>query len=359
MMKTFKHLAGLALAVSALALNGAAQIEKPQPPPPGPGPGDGLRLRKGERAEVRIENRDDRGGGVGFGYGFGGDLDHNTQRLVVGGGEQMDQPLIVSTGGLDDGAVANLEEDLTIMARILEKSVNRSSGGPDNSAERKAMGIHLWSLGQGNRGARNLYIDGHGAIFILNANIPLGGPSPKQPAEEKKESPNSAWESARNEVFGDEDGEPRKGRRERIGPAFDPARLDALKKSVIDSLKNASNIRGLKDNEMVTVVFQGAGGPGAWISAGGGGGGSGGGAGGGAGSGNFRLERNNKPGKMDIFAFAGPDQRRGPRNLLTLRAKKSDIDAFSKGKLDEDEFRKKVTVSSYKSSGGADSPRGK
>jgi hypothetical protein len=37
---------------------------------------------------------------------------------------------------------------------------------------------------------------------------------------------------------------------------------------------------------------------------------------------------------------------------MTLRAKKSDIDSFAKGKTDLDDFRKKVSTAIYQAPGG-------
>jgi hypothetical protein len=333
-MKTLRNIT-LALALAATSFHAVAQSpkpepkEKPLPPPP---------KERGERAEFRFDDLNDENRSFGFAQTIVGDAEHNVRRVFAGAGEP-DQPLIISTGALDESAVSNLEEDLAIMARILEKSVNRGNG-QENGGDRKAMGIHLWALGQANRGARDLYIDGHGAIFILNANIPLTGPAKTSP-EEKKEPGDSAWESTRDEIFGNEK-EPRKGRRERVGPSFDPGRIEGLKKNLIESLKNAANIRGLKDNESVTVVVQEPGGGGGRIV---------------TGASNNRSPKN-PPGNFDVFAIA-PDGRRSSRTLLTLRAKKSDIEAFSKGKFDVEEFRKKVTVSSYQTGASGDPGRSK
>lgn len=320
----------LALALSA-GFQTSAQGPKPEPPPK---PGGSPPKERGERTQFHFDDVNDDNRSFGFAQTIVGDVENNVKRVFAGAGEP-DQPLIISTGALDQSAVSNLEEDLTIMARILEKAVNRGNG-QDNQGDRRAMGIHLWALGQANRGARDLYIEGHGAIFILNASIPLTGPAKKSAPEEKKEPTDSAWESARDEIFGDSADEPRKPRRERAGPAFDPGRLEALKKGLVESLKNAANIRGLKDNESVTIVVQEPGsGTGRFA----------------AGASSYRSPKDS-PNNLDVFA-ASPDGRRTSRTLLTLRAKKSDIDAVSKGKIDGDEFRKKVTVSSYQTGGDA------
>jgi hypothetical protein len=106
--------------------------------------------------------------------------------------------------------------------------------------------------------------------------------------------------------------------------------VNDLKKDLTEALKNATHIRGLKDNEHVTIVVQG--------------------------TGSERLVRRRNIGKKgeageDVFAFAFPAPGAGPRSMMTLRAKKSDIDAFAKGKLELDDFGKKVSSAVYQTPG--------
>jgi hypothetical protein len=222
------------------------------------------------------------------------------------------------------------------MARVLDKSVDRGSHDED----RKAMGIQLWATGGGNR-ARNLYIEGHGAIFILNVPFPLVAPPSKPQVEEKKEAASSTWEEARNELYGREEERgpgKRKSGDKRPAPPYEAERVEDLKKDIAEALKNATHIRGLKDNETVTVVVQGSG------------------------SGTIQRARAAGPkgDGEDVFAFAfAPGGGGGARSVMTLRAKKSDIDAFAKGKTELDDFRKKVSIAAYQAPVGGDGTRGR
>jgi hypothetical protein len=200
------------------------------------------------------------------------------------------------------------------------------------------MGIRLWAIGGGNRGARNLYIDGYGAIFTVNVNMPLVAPLEKPEVEEKKETTSSTWDEARNELYGREEkrrGEFKRGHPEkRPSMPFDAERVEELKKDLSEALKNATHIRSLKDNESVTIVVQG---PGI----------------------DNNVQRTIKVGPKgeffegDVFTygFAGPGG--GARSVMTLRAKKSDIDSFAQGKTELDDFRKAVSVTTYQTPGGA------
>ena len=325
------HLAGLTLAATIWALPAMAQqpplsaepllaAAPPKTPPP-----------PGRVAGAEIEVSDDTDDAFATARAGAADA-ATTVRRIFAGGESPDRPLIISSSTPDEKAVATLDEDLNIMARILDKSIER--GGDDD--RKGPMGIHLWALGQGgNRGARNLYLDGYGAVFILNVNMPLLAPPSRAQVEDKKEQTSSTWEEARNELYGGED----RGSYKRIGgdkrPSmpYDAERVEALKKDLSEALKNATHIRGLKDNEHVTIVVQGAGS-----------------------DHSIRRARTVGPKKgelsEDVFAFAFAPGGGGPRSVMTLRAKKSDIDAFAKGKTDLDDFRKKISTAVYQTPGG-------
>jgi hypothetical protein len=321
------HLAGLTLAATIWTLPAMAQQPSfdRQPlfaaaPPATPPPSAGL-----NRAEIEVS--DD-----AFAAARAGVADAaTTVRRIFADGESPDRPLIISSSAPDEKAIATLDEDLNIMARILDKSIDR--GGDDD--RKGPMGIHLWALGQGgNRGARNLYLEGYGAVFILNVNMPLLAPPAKPQVEDKKEQTSSTWEEARNELYGHEDrGEfKRFGGDKRPGQPYDAERVEELKKDLSEALKNATHIRGLKDNEHVTIVVQGSGS-----------------------DHTIRRARTAGPKKgevsEDVFAFAfAPGG--GARSVMTLRAKKSDIDAFAKGKIELDDFRKKVSTAVYQIPGG-------
>lgn len=232
-----------------------------------------------------------------------------------------DGPLIVVSQSPDAKTLDTLEEDLNIMARILEKATGRGGEGG-----RKAMGIHLWALDGSGRAGRNMYIEGHGALFNLNVDFPLVAPAEKAEAPAKKTDTSSDWEETRNELFGGEGHEQARG-----AQTYDEAKVAKLKGTVIDSLKNATHIRGLKAEEFVTVVIQGAGE-------------------------SVRIARNVREQGViakvveDVQFFAKGSQTRGV-SVMTIRARKADIDAFAKNKLDLEAFKKKVTIASYQRNG--------
>jgi len=236
--------------------------------------------------------------------------------------------LVIPKEAGDAKEFADLEEDMNVMARILEKA---ASGRDDKHPH--AMGIAIQN-GFGSASVpKNLYIEGHGALFFLNVNYPLLAPATKSSDAEPKEKTSTEWEEARRELY-----QPRGSGFFEFktanfgGPAeeYDADKVEDLKRDVTDALKNAAHIRNLKSDEMITVVVSGRG-SGAQAKAMRR-------TGGGAGSGsNGRT----------VYAVGKSSGGDGRGTKLIIRARKSDIDAFQKDKLNAEDFRKKVTLITY------------
>src|SRR5437762_8289829 len=124
------------------------------------------------------------------------------------------------------------------------------------------MGINvLFAPGSGS--IRNLYLEGYGALFLLNVNFPLLPPPEKtEPMKEKTET-DSTWEEAKQELYGQSDAWAQVGKTSRFfmapGPQqeYDKDRVEDLKDGLLEALKNATNIRNLKADESITVCIFG------------------------------------------------------------------------------------------------------
>ena len=124
---------------------------------------------------------------------------------------------------------------------------------------------------------------------------------------------------------------------------YSEEKVSKLKEAVLEALKNASNIRDVKSDEAITVCIFGSGG---------------------------RFQRLKttatfKPGSLFLQAPSGDKKRTEPEmrvwdvqsgqpvgtarhsSTMTIRVKKSDVDAFSKGKLNLQEFQNKAKVAVY------------
>ena len=239
--------------------------------------------------------------------------------------------LIIRSSETDPKSLIAADEDLTVMGRILSKAAGKA--GEDE--EKTALAIRITSFGSG---VRNIQIEGHGVIFLLKANFPLVGPQEKVAEEKPKEPGNSTWEQTRDELYGSHDSS---GAMRHLGHPkepkikYDPDRVEELENTLLDAMKNASNIRALKDGETVTVVVTSAEDGSAWsVQTGPFGYGSGGG-----GSANTYVWTGSSSSTSGVHKTHG--------GTLTIRAKKSDIDAFFHGKLTLEDFRRKATIAVY------------
>jgi hypothetical protein len=264
--------------------------------------------------------------------------------MAYGSTGRGEHALVVRSSETDPKTIAEVEEDLNVMGLILEKALYQSG----DEEEREAMGIRLWST-SGSPVRRSLEIEGYGAIFLLNVNFPLAGPAEK-PDEDKKEPSNSTWDKAKRELYGQSEGYPDVNLNRFSKEEYDPKRVEKLKDSLLEALKNAANIRGLKSDESVTVVVTSHLGPRVAPTrvfrgmqkngtATGGFGGIGRFGGGGSGGGGMAMN--------PLFVDGNINGEGQGESVLTIRARKSDIDVFAKGKLTMDDFRKKASVLIY------------
>lgn len=153
-------------------------------------------------------------------------------------------------------------------------------------------------LGVESQNTEGIYLEGFGALFLIKVNFPLSAPPETKSAQRQpKEAIDSAWEQAKQDLY--ESGEATK-KVESISPdKYDMYKVDYLKEKLFTALKYAANIRKLEPDDTVVVTVK------------------------------------------------GRPSAEGAANVLTLRTKKSDVDAYSQGDLDSDGFRQKVTILVY------------
>jgi hypothetical protein len=275
------------------------------------------------------------GGEAGSG-GFGGngasarsEFSQRLQNVVVRGPEHgAGKALVIRSSESDFKEQTQLEEDLAVMSRILEKAASERSGGQPYGA--KVMGIDIFYTPAASP-LRSLYLDGYGALFMLHVGFPFLAPPQSEGQQEKPEA-NTEWEDAKQELYG------QRGVGRALNAAsepYDEERVNRLKEGLLESLKNATNIRGLKPDDSITVcVF---GGP-SWgqlksMTY----------AKRGTGSGEARSAREAR----SAVAVSDGDGSPMRQTIMTIRVKKSDADAFAKGAMTLEAFRKKASVVSY------------
>jgi hypothetical protein len=202
-------------------------------------------------------------------------------------------------------------------------------------------------------------------------------PPPKPQGQETKqpaENVDSTWQRARQQVFSP--GDPGSSGGSDSAEEYNSQMVEELKRDLITTLKHAANVRGVQPDELVILTVIGGGRQSGGVFGGGGFmmgsmGISGGSVYGGTSSGRIRGLGGGYGVSSGSSGSAGGGMRGGmmggtgggmggvggmggfgemggfSTSVLTIRAKKSDIDAFAKGEQDFEQFRQKVRIFTY------------
>ena len=275
-------------------------------------------------------------GGVGFGApGQSPSIAFRKDRVMLDGDTYLPRSaktgrtLVVQTSSPDATGIANAEEDLSVMALILRKA----TGSSRNDDTRKAMGIEVFGS---SSGARNMYVEGYGALFLLGVRFPLIAPTDNVDETVTKDEPDNDWTDALKELRNSErnvfelhlertwNKVNQLGGEQFASEDYDADKVEDLKTGLLQALKNATHIRALKPDESVTVVIQGAE--------------------------SMRMEKavgRGPGGGAKLYAASSRRDSGRDETVMTVRVKKSDVDTFAKGNLDLAGFRKKAAIQTY------------
>ena len=246
--------------------------------------------------------------------------------------------VIIPKDPSDAKNITETEEDMSVMARILEKAVS----GKRQKSERTA-GANIWLVSGSIANPRNLYIDGFGALFFVNVNYPLLPTASKEETTDSKNESDSEWKRTHDELYNSQGPgaslnfnftpfESGSYAYSFGGPAeeYDEDKVAGLKENLTTALKNASHIRRLKGDETVTVIVTGRN-PGSSTKV------------------TTRRSQNGSSSSSSSSSWSTTSRSgsQAPAARLIIRAKRSDIESFQKDKLSADDFRKKVTMFTY------------
>jgi hypothetical protein len=244
-----------------------------------------------------------------------------------------DMVLVIPTEQTKTEDLIAINEDMNVMARILEKNLEQdriatSGSSIFMSSSRDPFGI----LFGGSRGdIQSMYLQGYGALFMLKVDFPLSPtPDVQQEKEEtnKEERGDPVWKQTRQEMFEPENINRR--RSEKPEEKYDPEKIENLKTTLIKTLKHATNIRTLKPDESVILSVTGSG---EYAS-------------------DVMMLKSRRTVMVNGHKRIIDDPLIGSTGfpsctVIVIRVKKSEIDAFAKGELDFDKFRASVQVFSY------------
>lgn len=258
-------------------------------------------------------------------------LDRLKQEIVQLGGRRGpgNSSLVVPRGRVEPRRLAESEEDLNVLGRLVGKAVIRA-GGEDPEGGALRLGFM-----EGPRGFRFLHLEGSGVLLSYRVGFPLLPPPEGEDREASPPAKPNAWDETRRELYGRsrgksadtllmEDGEQM---REPQEPPFDEGKVEGLKREILEAVKEAGRFRHLRPDETVTVVVSGPERP--------------------AGHGPTVIRRVARPDGRRMLTHVeegGPPPR---SSTLLVRVGKAHLDALAAGSMDAEAFRKQVEIFVY------------
>jgi hypothetical protein len=231
--------------------------------------------------------------------------------------------LVIPAAEMKVEDLATITEDMTVMSRIFDTKLSQAYLTTGRGIG--SIGFDSLLFGRSSGAIEAIYLEGYGALFLMKVNILLS--SPPEAQEEKKteeEDTDPLWTQMRQEMYAPQD--TRRRRTDRPEEKYDAEKVADLKETLIKTLKHAANIRTLKPDESVILTVIGKGSQSVTT-----------------------VTRVYSRGDSRYITTTPGGARTGFSSpaVLTIRAKKADIDAFANGTLSFDQFSQKTQLFSY------------
>jgi len=236
------------------------------------------------------------------------------------------QVFIIPATDIERESHLAIERDIHVMShildRVLQKPVSKIGG---------LFTVMDDFFGRDSHVTQVIYLDGYGVLFFMNVDFALAGLSratqATDPNERPKEQVDTTWKQAERELFaplsvtGTIESQP--------GPEYDAEKVELLKRNLVETLKHAANINALKSDEAVILTISGR---------------------------TIMWAATAAKAKTKEWVFIDGKWAPVPRNpktatysalppsVLTIRTKKSDIDAFAKGELNFTAFYERTQL---------------
>jgi hypothetical protein len=228
--------------------------------------------------------------------------------------------LVIPTGEISTEDILTINEDINIMSRIIDDNLQQSGIKIVSSAVTSAYGSAWGSFFVGRQPTQSMYLHGYGALFSISVDFPLSAPADSNEQKEQSvdKDVDTIWIQTRQQIY-ESQTQTTQVRVNVKEVKYDAQKVENLKTTLIQSLKHAANIRVLKPDEYVILSITGS-----------------------------------KTNSTAIIrqSYGTPTAITTRSNMtvstaMVIRAKKSDIDAFAKGGLNEEKFSQLVQVISY------------
>jgi hypothetical protein len=267
---------------------------------------------------------------------------------------------VIPTAQVAPQKIAETADDLRIMLQILREKL---------SEPRMVRGAFVdfgSFFDDKGRASEAFYLQGSAVVFVLEMDSPLLFASPQAGVgEAAKESVDPVWQRARQKVYSPQD----PALRSAGGLPGEPERVDfaQFKEDLLKTLRHAANVRNIEPNESVILTIIAHDESGGWPAPAGAGGSfssQGGtwfeGGSSSTSSASFGPSGGNTSADSQTYSRGSAAGRDGanrnrqsgptpaaPTTVLTIQAKKADIDAFAKGELSFEQFQQRVKTFTY------------
>jgi hypothetical protein len=220
---------------------------------------------------------------------------------------------IVPTAEIEIEDYVAIEKDMEVMSLIFDRALRKPQmiGGVFTVLED--------FFGRDSHVTEAIYLEGYGVLFFMEVKFPLFGPSESKQEEAPKEGEghvDEIWKRAEQELYS-----PQELNRDRSSDSnreYDAEKVESLKSTLITVLKHAANIKALKSDEFVVLtIFGRAPRPVRSISPYGR---------------SFDTTKNLRAKAIPVGT------------VVDIRAKKADIDAYSKGEHDFEGFKERIQI---------------
>jgi len=215
------------------------------------------------------------------------------------------------------------------MSRIFNKKLGQSiESRVYGSMYDNMMYNPFIGFGRGSDTIKTIYLEGYGALFLMKVDFPLVQPPVEQEEEETEEEEDAdpVWTQMTQEIYAPQEFERRRRTDRSDVEEYDAEKIEGLKETLIKTLKHASNIRALKTDESVILTIVGK-----------------------------TIQSDTVVTRVyetigDAIVTTAPEGIQtdiSSPTILTIRAKKSDIDAYANDKLSFDQFSRQIQVLTY------------
>jgi hypothetical protein len=230
--------------------------------------------------------------------------------------------VVIPSAQTEPERLDTLVEDMGIMCSLLDRKLSQADPRSEaryllyNVLRSKSRDPFPDFFRSDSYATEGMYIDGYGALFLARVNFPLTAPPEAAPDTEAPEETDQVWAEVRRSMYSPDYKQKHKSKTD----TYDALKVEQLKRILTHSMKHAVNIRGLGPEDWVTIAVRGS---------------------------ESSVETaaiRSRSGGYSTHVLVSPSE---GSSVLTIRAKKTAVEAFFKKQLTYEQFQKQTQKLTY------------